>query len=84
MALELNNWNYIKIWWDNRVIQDNYTLTTYVYENKQARDEQKEPIKILQHSFRVTENIPCNEVERIAFWYNLLKTLEDYSNWIEN
>lgn len=83
MALQLNNWNYVKIGWDNRIIQKNYTLTVYIYENKQARDEQKQPIAIKQHSFEIKENIPFNEVERIAFWYKLLLSLVDYKDWIE-
>lgn len=82
MALQLINNNYIKIGWDNRIIQKNYTLTIYIYENKQARDEQKQPIKILQHSFEIVDNIPCDEVERIAFWYPLITTLDEYKDWI--
>lgn len=82
MALQLNNWNYVKIGWDNRIIQKNYTLTAYIYENKQARNDQKQPLKILQHSFEIVNNIPCDEVERIAFGYGLIKTLPEYIDWI--
>ena len=81
MALELTNWNYLKIWWDNRIIQNNYTLTTYIYENKEARDLELQPINIKQYSFEITENIPFDEIERIAFWYSLIKELEEYKDW---
>ena len=82
MALQLPNWNYLKIWWDNRIIQNNYTLTTYIYENKEARDLELQPINIKQYSFEITENIPFDEIERIAFGYKLLSWLEEYKDWI--
>ena len=80
MALQLPTLEYIKIWWDNRIIQNNYTLTAYIYENKEARDNELQPKEIKQYSFEITWSIPANEIERIAFWYSLLITLEEYSN----
>lgn len=81
MALQLPNLQYVKIGWDNRIIQNNYTLTVYIYENKEARDLELQPKEIKQYSFEITENIPFDEVERIAFGYKLLTTLEEYKNW---
>ena len=81
MALQLSTLEYLKIWWDNRIIQNNYTLTIYIYENKEARDNELQPKEIKQYSFEITENIPFNEVERIAFWYSLIKELEEYKDW---
>ena len=80
MALQLENWNYLKIWWDNRIIQGEYTLTAYIYKNQEARDNEEKPIEIKQYNFEITENIPVDEVERIAFWYNLIKVLEEFNN----
>ena len=82
MALQLPNSQYVKIWWDNRIIQNSYTLTTYIYENKEARDLELQPINIKQYSFEITENIPFDEIERIAFGYKLLSWLEEYKDWI--
>lgn len=81
MALQLPNSQYVKIWWDNRIIQNNYTLTIYIYENKEARDLELQPKEIKQYSFEITENIPFDEIERIAFWYSLIKELEEYKDW---
>lgn len=82
MALKLQNWNYLKIWGDNRIIQNQYTLTAYVYENEEARDNEKQP-EVKNFNFNVFWNIPANEVERIAFWYNLLKTLEEFKEALD-
>lgn len=82
MALQLTNWNYLKIWWDNRIIQNNYTLTAYIYNNKEERDLELQPKYIKQYFFEITENIPADEVERIAFGYKLLSWLEEYKDWI--
>ena len=82
MALQLPNLQYVKIWWDNRIIQNNYTITAYVYENKEARDNEEQPKEIKQFSFEITWSIPANEVERIAFWYSLLIQLEEYKDLI--
>ena len=82
MALQLINWNYLKIWWDNRIIQNNYTLTTYIYNNKEERDLELQPKEIKQYSFEITENIPFDEIERIAFWYSLITQLDEYKDWI--
>ena len=82
MALQLTNLNYIKIGWDNRIIQNNYSLTVYIYENKEARDNELQPKEIKQYSFEITENIPFDEIERIAFWYSLITQLDEYKDWI--
>ena len=82
MALQLINWNYLKIWWDNRIIQNSYSLTTYIYNNKEARDLEMQPKEIKQYSFEITENIPFDEIERIAFWYSLITQLDEYKDWI--
>lgn len=81
MALQLSNLQYVKIGWDNRIIQNNYTITVYIYENKEARDNELQPKEIKQYSFEITENIPFDEIERIAFWYSLIKELEEYKDW---
>ena len=83
MALQLTNLNYIKIGWDNRIIQNNYTLTTYIYNNKEARDNELQPKDIKQYSFEIIDSIPSDEVKRIAFWYSLLTQLDEYKDWIE-
>ena len=83
MALQLPNLQYVKIWWDNRIIQKNYTLTVYIYNNKEERDNELQPKEIKQYSFEITENIPADEVERIAFGYTLIKELEEFKTWIE-
>ena len=82
MALQLPNLQYVKIWWDNRIIQNNYSLTVYIYENKEERDNELQPKDIKQYSFEITENIPYDEVERIAVWYSLLTQLDEYKDWI--
>ena len=81
MALQLTNLNYIKIGWDNRIIQNNYSLTVYIYENKEARDLELQPKDIKQYSFEINWSIPANEIERIAFGYSLIKELEEYKDW---
>ena len=82
MALQLHNLQYVKIWWDNRIIQNNYTLTVYIYNNKEERDLELQPKEIKQYSFEITWSIPADEVERIAFWYSLLTKLDEYKDWI--
>ena len=82
MALQLPNLQYVKIWWDNRIIQNTYSLTAYIYNNKEARDNELQPKEIKQYSFEITWSISADEVERIAFWYSLLITLDEYKDWI--
>lgn len=82
MALQLPNLNYIKIGGDNRIIQNNYTLTAYIYENKEERVLELQPKEIKQYSFEITWSIPADEIERIAFWYSLLTKLDEYKDWI--
>ena len=82
MALQLPNLQYVKIGWDNRIIQNHYTLTVYIYENKEARDLELQPKDIKQYSFEITWDIPADEVQRIAFWYSLLTQLDEYKDWI--
>ena len=82
MALQLPNLQYVKIWWDNRIIQNNYTLTVYIYNNKEERGLELQPKEIKQYSFEITENIPADEIERIAFGYSLLTKLDEYKDWI--
>ena len=82
MALQLTNWNYLKIWWDNRIIQNSYSLTTYIYNNKEERDLELQPKEIKQYSFEINWSIPANEIERIAFGYSLITQLDEYKDWI--